>query len=90
MVFLKDLFEKVDFEKKSADYKKHEKLPSMQVVKWTSPDQMFIRPNKKILVFRVTRPYLNLLKPRIFFRFCGKIYNFMLFERHFAIAFQNA
>ena len=29
---------------------------------------------KKILVFRVTRPYLNLLvKPRIFFRFLEKI-----------------
>ena len=30
-------------------------------------------PNKKITVFRVTRPYLNLLvKPRIIFRFSGK------------------
>ena len=47
------------------------------------------RPNKKISVFRVTRPYLNLLvKPRIFFRFSGKIYNFMHFERQHA--FQNA
>ena len=48
-----------------------------------------IRPNKKISVFRVTRPYLNLLvKPRTFFRFSGKIYNFMHFERQ--NAFQNA
>ena len=52
--------------------------------------------NKKILVFRVTQPYLNLLvKPRIVFMFSGK--NIILcilkgilpcFERHFA--FQNA
>ena len=34
---------------------------------------MCLRPNKKIPVFRVTRPYLNLLlKPRFFFRFSGK------------------
>ena len=32
-----------------------------------------VRPNIKILLFRVTRPYLNLLvKPRIFFKFSGK------------------
>ena len=39
-----------------------------------------IRPNKKkIPVFRVTQPYLNLLlKPRKFFRFSGKKYNFIL------------
>ena len=31
------------------------------------------RPNRKILVFRVTQPYLNLLvKPRIFFRLLRK------------------
>ena len=41
-----------------------------------------IRQNKKIPVFRVTGPYLNLpVKPRIFFRFYGKKYNFMHFER---------
>ena len=40
-----------------------------------------VRPNKEIPVFRVTRPYLNLLvKPRIFFRYPGKKHN----------AFQNA
>ena len=44
-----------------------------------------LRPNKKIPMFRLTRPYLNLLvkprifsgllvKPRIFFRYSGKIY----------------
>ena len=34
---------------------------------------MHIRPNKKIPVFRVTQPYLNLLvKPKSFFRFSGK------------------
>ena len=39
---------------------------------------MLFRPNKKIPVFRVTLPYLNLLvKPRIFFKFSRKIYNFM-------------
>ena len=48
-----------------------------------------VRPNKKIPVFRVTRPYLNLLvKPRIFIGFLGKTYNFMHFERQ--NAFQNA
>ena len=32
-----------------------------------------LRPNKKIPVFRVTRPYLHLrVKPRNFFRFSGK------------------
>ena len=37
-----------------------------------------IRSSKKISVFRVTRPYLNLLrKPRAFYRFYGKIYNCM-------------
>ena len=37
-----------------------------------------IGPNKRIPVFRVTQPYLNsLMKPRIFFRFSGKKYNFM-------------
>ena len=36
--------------------------------------KMKLGPNKKkIPVFRVTRPYLNLLvKPRIFFSFSGK------------------
>ena len=33
----------------------------------------YVRPNKNIPVFRVTRPYLNLLvKPRIFSGFSGK------------------
>ena len=32
MVFLKEFFEKVDFEKKSADNKKYAKLPSRQRV----------------------------------------------------------
>ena len=37
---------------------------------------------KKIHVFRLTQLCLNLLvKPRIFFRFSGKKYNFMHFER---------
>ena len=33
MVFLKEFFEKVDFEKKSVEDKKHEKLPSRQRIK---------------------------------------------------------
>ena len=33
IVFLKEFFQKVDFEKKSADNKKHAKLPSRQSVK---------------------------------------------------------
>ena len=41
-----------------------------------------IRPNKKIPVFRVTGPYLNLLvKPIIYFGFSGKKYKFMHFKR---------
>ena len=41
-----------------------------------------VRPNRKLPVFRVTRPYLNLLlNPRIFSGFLEKIYNFMDFER---------
>ena len=32
MVFLKEFLEKVDYEKKSADTKKHEKLPNRQRV----------------------------------------------------------
>ena len=47
-----------------------------------------LRPNKKIPVFRVTGPYLNLMKPRIFSGFSGKKYNFIHFERR--NAFQNA
>ena len=48
-----------------------------------------LRPNKKIPVFRVTQPYLNLLvKPRICFRFSEKKNNFMHFESQ--NAFQNA
>ena len=44
--------------------------------------RLLIRPNKKIPVFRVTQPYINLLvKPRIFFRFSGKKNNFIHFER---------
>ena len=47
------------------------------------------KAKKKLLGFRVTRPYLNLLvNPRIFFRFSGKKYNFMHFDRR--NAFQNA
>ena len=43
-----------------------------------------VRPNKKIPVFRVTRPYQNLLvKPRFFSGFLGKKYNFN------AYVFQN-
>ena len=46
-----------------------------------------IRPNKKIPVFRVARPYLNLLvKPRIFSGFLGILF-LMHFER--PNAFQN-
>ena len=42
---------------------------------------MVLRPNKKIPVFRVTQPYLNLLvKHRIFFRFSEENF-FMHFER---------
>ena len=50
----------------------------------------FIGPNKKIPVFRVTRPYLNLLTSETynFFRFSEKKYNFEPFERR--NAFQNA
>ena len=33
MVFLKEFFEKIDFEKNQQTTKKHEKLPSMQRVK---------------------------------------------------------
>ena len=43
----------------------------------TNPEdklQIKVRPNKKIAVFRVIRPYLSLLvKPNFFFRFSGKI-----------------
>ena len=37
-------------------------------------EEVKVRPNKKKMpVFKVTRPYLNLLvKPRFFFRFAGK------------------
>ena len=38
-----------------------------------TPFNYVLRPNKKIPVFRVTQPYLNLLvKPRIIFRFSGE------------------
>ena len=48
---------------------------------------MSIRPYKKILVFRVTRAYLNLLvKPGIFFMFSAKKYNFMHFERRICLS----
>ena len=40
MVFLKDFFKNVDFEKKSADDKKHDKLPIRQRVKFYS---MYLR-----------------------------------------------
>ena len=48
------------------------------------------RPNKKIPVFKVTRLYLYLLVKTyyFFFKFSGKIYNFMHFERR--NDFQNA
>ena len=49
-----------------------------------------IRPNKKkqTPMFRVTGPYLNfVVKPRIFFRYSGKKYNFMHFERRNKITF---
>ena len=37
------------------------------------PSESNVRPNKKIPVFRVAQPYLNLLvKPRFIFRFSGK------------------
>ena len=41
-----------------------------------------IRPNKKMPVLRVTRPYLNLLvKPRSFFRFSGKNRIYIFFKK---------
>ena len=41
--------------------------------KGESADAQVIRPSKKVPVFRLTRPYLNLLmKPRFFFSFFGK------------------
>ena len=49
--------------------KEETKVAKEAANRWTGK----IRPNKKIPVLRVTRPYLNLLvKPRIFFRFSGK------------------
>ena len=47
-----------------------------------------IMQNKKIPVFRVTRPYLNLLvKPRIFFKFSGKKNIFVMhFERQIRLS----
>ena len=88
IVPLKEFFEKV-FEKsqqmttkackstqKSCVYKKLVKS-NMEL------NILLIRPNKKIPVFRVTQPYLNLLvKPRFFSGFLKK-YNFMHFERPF-------
>ena len=57
---------------------------------------MLLRPNKEIFVFRVTRPYLNLLiKPRFFFRFSGKniisciLKGEMPFKMHKIIFFQE-
>ena len=48
-----------------------------------------IRPNKKIPVFRVTGPYLNLLvKPRIFSCFLEKK-NILPFKMHNIIFFQK-
>ena len=42
----------------------------------------------EIPLFRVTRPYLNLLvEPRTFFRFSGKIYNEMPFKMYKIIYF---
>ena len=42
--------------------------------KGESADAQVIRPSKKVPVFRVTRPYLNLLmKPRIFLVFLENI-----------------
>ena len=38
MVFLKELFKEEDLKKKSADYKKHEKLPSRQSSDKSLPD----------------------------------------------------
>ena len=38
MVFLKDCFQKVKFEKNQQMTKKHEKLPSMQCVKFKQDD----------------------------------------------------
>ena len=58
-------------------------------VKTVYPPQTKFAGVIKIPVFRVTRPYLHLLvKPRSFYRFSGKKYNFMYFERH--LAFQIA
>ena len=46
---------------------------------------IIIRPNKKIPVFRVIRPNLNLLvKPILFSGFLEEKYNSIHFERHFA------
>ena len=57
----------------------YSQLPKLKfrIHKCTSLSLLF-RPNKKLPVFRVTRPYLNLLvKPRIFFRF-SRIYIIIL------------
>ena len=56
---------------------------------WEFKRAVSVRPIKKIPVFRVTGPYLNLLmKPRLFFRFSGK--NIILCILKGKIAFQNA
>ena len=60
MVFLKEFLEKVNFEKNQQTTKKHEQFPRGQRVKVFLLNCV-IRPNKKIPVFRVTRPFLNLL-----------------------------
>ena len=43
-------------------------------------------PNKKIPVFRVTQPYLNLLVNLEFFSGFLEKYNFMHFARHFCLS----
>ena len=49
--------------------------------KYWSKSSFIVRPNKKIPVFKVTRPYLNLLVNPRFFRLSEKIYFFLHFEK---------
>ena len=56
MVFLKEFFEKVDFEKNQQTTKKHEKLPSMQRVKIAKLDPFSGMAGH---IFQFTWPTLN-------------------------------
>ena len=77
MVFLKEFFEKVDFEKNQQTTKKHEKLPRRQIVNMVNIYEMTLSV-KLCFSYDIASgsditPCIKIDKPLVVYRFSGNV-----------------